>query len=984
MAECLMEMSSNNTYLSIGDYEKAYDNGTMKETLSSLYNSTMTSLPDGIFTNCSNLKYAEFANVRYVGSTPFSGCINLKSLYLNGVKYIDRPKQFAGLSNLENIEFHPEVEILSIATEAFLNCSTLSEFALNCNLLLPQSAFKNCYGLKTISITTNYEYAIYKDVFMNCSSLEEINLRKCKGIYESAFANCINLKSIELLNVSFIKSYAFNNCKKLDYVSFGNSISYIPVGAFNTCINLRFIDFKNISSIGANAFRNCTKLSILYFSKNVLSIDYDAFTDCPLEFISAPNLTVLQNIPFPKSYYMPNILLISRSVEAGINSKVILNFSLCERVDPGYGGLFAGFSAELQVSLPNCSYYKANFGSFLTYFNMPNLFTENNSHITDYKSSYGWCTFAGYYNTNRRFVYYSDLRLSYLYVPNLSISIGNLGNNFPTPGRYSSTYQNLGLNSCIEVLGFNNIGNMFHYLSYNDLPICSKLRKIFINNYTTDARDYTSNRGISWVAPNLKEIELITDASRSTTALQCVNNNLDMISANYNGEMTFGLYNVNTLLSFPNITSIYWSPLSGNGTANYSLYTYIILMNSTISKIEFPKLKYISPQKFERYYCAIFGSCSNLEYISLPELETSNISPARHCQNLKEVYMPKVSCMMNPYFLEDCGYINNLNMENCFNDDRSLSYVLSFGMSTEFYSVIYGTKIYCDCMNAENLHLPNCSMIDMNMSDDFSSSYFPKRVRNLYAPKCNYINYWDKKTSYSNSNLNILSLSEYVDYFKLNDCTNLPSISFKTSSDYYLNNSLYNCSNLQYLNLQASGIIDFAEVTFSTSRRFASRTSIYHLSSIMCISTIYLKANSINIPYSSNIINFADAIDAPYIYSNVVKSPLYGNIISISANTINIEGQLLANNMIYLSALSLSAYLNRLYSPLIILDTNTYINCSGSEIGSNKYISGYKSNGYVFDDVLYRIVKVRSSLLSLYQNDPIYMSFSSLIGFIEL
>lgn len=992
MSIALIDIHAN-SFITISEYEAAYDAGLMQYTITSLDNSILTFLPDNLFKNCDKLEYINLTNVQQIGSSVFYGCDNLKKLYLNKLSVIDKPRQFANLSSLSDI-IVDNAEILSTATEAFLNCSSLKNIQLKCNSLIPQSAFKNCCSLNDIIIKTDSEntYNIGSSAFEGCSSLEEFNFVNCKQIFERAFSNCINLKELYLMSVSNIDYYAFANCSNLEYISFGSKLSSIGAAAFKNCSKLKYIEIpSNISwAIGNYAFESCSELNFVSIDGNP-EIGWRAFSGCfNIKSIYAPNLKSISSIMIPKSYYLPVVETLGTDIYYN-SSHTIIDISTIEKVSINAFVMWRndpiGPSDTLELHLSNCTTYAEAFGNFLTKIEMEKL-----THINS--SSYYFAGYRGY--GPAAVTYYSNLKLSHVYMPEFIMTASQKAFDFPT-----RSASNQGIASCIEVFGCNNTESIFYYSYLNSSPLCSKLNKIFINTFSTSR---------AWqlfeIAPNLSEIELITDSSRSFTSFwyipefSSIQNGHYNIVANYSGSIDIRTMWLQYELSFSNITEIHTGVAIYNNAYSDAA---MICSNYSITSFECQTLKSIinrSPNYYiwqSRLYvaAAIFSKCSSLSIISLPSLEQlSQIALATDCPNLNKVYLPKLS-ELSIQFLMSCGFINDVNLELCVNDYKNIESSFNtlreyekIGQYTEFSNFIYGTYECNEFINTEKLILPNCIKINHYIpSSSFYYEYhdtdrlrsiYSKGTRHLIASNCSYIVYYDVR---SNAGLLDIQLSSYVDYFSFHNCGQLSILSLKTSSTYILQNKcLYNMYSLKNLTLEASESIIFSSDCVYKASSVASHSSVYDVE-LMNISNMNFKANDVYINYKFMNYIYYNTGGGAY-GSSIISTYFMGDIINISANNLIIDNStgLIGKQLISINTNTLSVTsFDRLFSPLIILDTPVYVSGSGS-IRTNLYYNQH----YVFESSIFRVVKVRPSLLSLYKNDEYYMSNESIIQFIEL
>jgi len=168
------------------------------------YNWNLTSIPSGLFDNCTNVTSFEYA---------FSTCRNLTSIP-SGL-FDGCPNATDFIATFENCR-----NLTSIPSGLFDNCSNVTSFYsafTNCRDLasIPSGLFDNCLNV------TNFEYA-----FANCQDLASIP----SGLFDGC-PNVTNFTSV------------FDNC--LDLAS-------IPSGLFDGC--------PNVTNFNA-AFFNCISLT---------------------------------------------------------------------------------------------------------------------------------------------------------------------------------------------------------------------------------------------------------------------------------------------------------------------------------------------------------------------------------------------------------------------------------------------------------------------------------------------------------------------------------------------------------------------------------------------------------------------------------------------------------------------------------------------------------------------------------------------------
>lgn len=120
------------------------------------------------------------------------------------------------------------------------------------------------------------------------SSLTAGDLIGVTQIPNYAFQNCIDLTSVEFSStLQTIGSYAFSGCSSLTSIDFGENSQLTSIGenAFYNCDGLTNIDLSNctsLTSIGGWAFASCSGLTSITLPSSLTSIGSYAFRTCTI------------------------------------------------------------------------------------------------------------------------------------------------------------------------------------------------------------------------------------------------------------------------------------------------------------------------------------------------------------------------------------------------------------------------------------------------------------------------------------------------------------------------------------------------------------------------------------------------------------------------------------------------------------------------------------------------------------------------------
>ena len=119
--------------------------------------------------------------------------------------------------------------------------------------------------------------------FDNCTKLQEVILPdSIQTIGQGAFARCTNLKQINLSNnMSRLYDYTFQQCTSLWTITIPNNITSFGIGVFMQCTSITEIVLPNkLAKINIDTFRSCKNLTTVTIPVSVTTISERAFSDC--------------------------------------------------------------------------------------------------------------------------------------------------------------------------------------------------------------------------------------------------------------------------------------------------------------------------------------------------------------------------------------------------------------------------------------------------------------------------------------------------------------------------------------------------------------------------------------------------------------------------------------------------------------------------------------------------------------------------------
>lgn len=309
----------------------------VREKLKSVvFPSTMTTLPEKLFKDCSLLQSVDLGNCNasVIPKSFFSGCKELNDVTLPRCLTEIGEEAFYDCCSFQNISI-PE-NVTKIGKRAFHHCGslqnikipdsvkTIDDYAFNyCrslqNILIPDSvtkigveAFNNCNSLQSVKLPKGLK-TISGGVFSCCNKLLSITIPDSVTVIGgNAFLFC-NFQSITIPDgITKIGVGAFGYCKCLDNVIIPKGVTKIEKGTFEFCSALQNISIPDsVTEIGMEAFRGCKSLKSISIPDGVKGIDYRTFYECEsLKDVNIPkSVTLIGEEAFSECYSLKSFTL---------------------------------------------------------------------------------------------------------------------------------------------------------------------------------------------------------------------------------------------------------------------------------------------------------------------------------------------------------------------------------------------------------------------------------------------------------------------------------------------------------------------------------------------------------------------------------------------------------------------------------------------------------------------------------------------------
>lgn len=252
--------------------ERAFDGCTAL--VSFAVPSETVSIGNYAFNGCSALSLLTFgtgSKLTSVGDYAFYECVNLGSVLLP-----------SGLSSIGKYAFASEKGRMEFEFDSDIDLSNIT--------YLGDYAFMNTrIASVTISGKIPSDEALGKYVFKNCTLLQQAYFSPggYTTVSEGLFYGCTSLTRIRFSgNIRSIGKYAFYNCASMEWVEFGSGVNEIYESAFEGCVKLtnpggtQRVLPVNLTYLGSRAFYNCKSLASVNIPAGLTEIESETFAGC--------------------------------------------------------------------------------------------------------------------------------------------------------------------------------------------------------------------------------------------------------------------------------------------------------------------------------------------------------------------------------------------------------------------------------------------------------------------------------------------------------------------------------------------------------------------------------------------------------------------------------------------------------------------------------------------------------------------------------
>lgn len=307
----------------IGGVPVTYVRGLTADLTSIKLPSSLIKIKDDAFNSMDTLKSLVIdggaPNLNELGERSFSGCSNIEELDLSNSKLTSIPEgAFAYCKNLKTIKL-PST-ITSIGDETFYNCQSLTniEGLDKCNLKsIGSAAFSNCKALENLDFSKSTFTNVPSKAFNGCSALAKITLpNTLTTIGGYAFYACYGIPQLDLSNTALttLENYALYQMRETTKFSLPDSISSIGTHAFSvstsngavpTILPASLKDKVNYKDAATSPWLN---RKVMFTDENVKTIHFygngATIGDTEPMFVSEGSKVTLPSCGFSKTNYI--------------------------------------------------------------------------------------------------------------------------------------------------------------------------------------------------------------------------------------------------------------------------------------------------------------------------------------------------------------------------------------------------------------------------------------------------------------------------------------------------------------------------------------------------------------------------------------------------------------------------------------------------------------------------------------------------------
>ena len=220
-----------------------------------------------VFENCKSLTTVNLTNAYHMSNAVFRDCTSLETVTLGAYSYssIASPSTlFSGCTNLKSI-YVPSGALNYYQTSSWWSywSDKIVPYDESDEYIYPYEYANNTEITEIPLSKQNARYLGY-NAFLGCTNLKSVNLPNCVSVYAGVFNSHLS-NSLEYLNIGLSRfpDFYFDDCSKLRELYAPNLVGYSR-WTFDDCYNLEIVSFPSLKILRTDTFAYKKKLKTVY------------------------------------------------------------------------------------------------------------------------------------------------------------------------------------------------------------------------------------------------------------------------------------------------------------------------------------------------------------------------------------------------------------------------------------------------------------------------------------------------------------------------------------------------------------------------------------------------------------------------------------------------------------------------------------------------------------------------------------------------
>ena len=255
----------------------------------------VTVLEMGTFLNCTSITKVTAVNAKVVEPLCFKCCSKLVDVELPAVTEVGY-EAFVQTPLLGQLDLMKVVSVdgwcfyqsgiklaasdvlASVKSNAFRDCSSLSQVSFPAATSVGFQAFDNCGSISSIELPKVKSIATHG--FRNCKKLASVKAPELTDVGNYSFQGCVSLSTFDAPKLTTIANFSFDGCAKLSSLSNSIGVKLVDSYAFRGCSSLEAFEHKALTYLGSYACQDCSALKKVVVGEKCTHVGFSVFWGC--------------------------------------------------------------------------------------------------------------------------------------------------------------------------------------------------------------------------------------------------------------------------------------------------------------------------------------------------------------------------------------------------------------------------------------------------------------------------------------------------------------------------------------------------------------------------------------------------------------------------------------------------------------------------------------------------------------------------------